>query len=318
MRKVLIILFLAISSVLSATNYYVRNGGSDAASGTSEATAWAHHPWMSTWTGHITLVAGDDVFMKRGDTWIIANPTAAFIFTAQSGTAGKSITTTAYGNGNDPVIKISTNSNYPVIRVYGDSYLTFDHLHIQHYSSTYSGGDMCGILITKKGIITPHHITITNCEMDNIPKTCVEGGDDSYHILIGDTTATQIASATNYSNHFHNFGYAGVILLGCDPSSNESHFDVYYNYIHDASNTVANNVEYGIAIAANPSSTAWPLYATIRYNNVQNIKTWSAISCHGGSYLYVLDNYVKGFGKNGITLSSTSGIGSLPDRKSVV
>jgi Secretion system C-terminal sorting domain/Putative flagellar system-associated repeat/Bacterial Ig-like domain (group 2) len=313
MRKVLIILFLAISSILSAANYYVKNGGSDGAFGTSDATAWAHHPWMSTWTGHVTLVAGDNVFMKRGDTWIIANPTAAFIFTAQSGTAGRSITTAAYGTGNDPVIKISTNSNYPVIRVYGDSYLTFDHLHIQHYSSTYSGSDMCGILITKKGIIAPHHINITNCEMDNIPRTCVEGNDDSHHIVIGDTTASHTATATNYSNHFHDFGYAGVSLLGCDPlSPHESHFDVYYNYVHDATGTNSGDNEYGIYFGASPSSTAWPKYATARYNKVENIGTWEGIDMHGGSYMYFQDNYIKNVGSAGFEILGTKNIGTLP------
>jgi hypothetical protein len=39
MRKIFTILFLAVNSALSATNYYVKNGGNDFAAGTSDATA---------------------------------------------------------------------------------------------------------------------------------------------------------------------------------------------------------------------------------------------------------------------------------------
>ena len=305
MRKVLILSFLLINTVLSATDYYVKNGGNDSNSGLDDANAWAHHPWMSTWTGKVILAPGDVVWMKRGGIWSIANPTAPFIFTTQSGSPGKHITTTAYGTGNDPVIEISTRSDYPVIMVYGNSYLTFDHLHIQHCSSTYISGNMCGILIGKRETTVPHQITITNCEMHNIPKTCVYGGDDSHHIVIGDTTAKQTATATRYSNHFHHFGYAGVILQGANPENNESHFYVYYNYVHDATGNVSGDNAYGIEMSATPSSSAWPKYATVRYNRVENIKTWKGIGSHGGSYLYFIDNYIKNFGANGI------GIGCL-------
>ena len=76
-------------SPLYETNYYVKTGGDDTKSGLTDADAWAHHPWMSTWTGSTVLVAGDVVNMKRGDTWTIVSPGAAYMTVAQNGTAGK-------------------------------------------------------------------------------------------------------------------------------------------------------------------------------------------------------------------------------------
>jgi len=39
MKKLIIIPYLFISLILSATNYYVKNGGNDGAAGTSDGTA---------------------------------------------------------------------------------------------------------------------------------------------------------------------------------------------------------------------------------------------------------------------------------------
>ena len=169
MRKVLIILFLALNTILSATNYYVKNGGNDAASGTSDATAWANHPWMSTWKGNTKLVAGDNVFMKRGDSWNIAAPSAPYMTVSQSGRAGSYITTTAYGTGNKPIIHISTNSAYPIIYGIGESFIVFDNLEIKHWSSSMDPGWYYCILFGHVGSKISHDWIITNCDIHNCP-----------------------------------------------------------------------------------------------------------------------------------------------------
>lgn len=79
--------------------YYVKNGGSDSANGLTDATAWAHHPWMTGWTAAAkSLVAGDIVSLKCGDVWVDK------IIAAQNGTSGNPITLTSYGTGNKPKI----------------------------------------------------------------------------------------------------------------------------------------------------------------------------------------------------------------------
>jgi hypothetical protein len=302
MRKVLIILFLALNTILSATNYYVKNGGNDSNSGLDDTHAWAHHPWMSTWTGHVTLAAGDNVYMKRGDTWSISSPSAAYMTVAQNGTSGNPITTTAYGTGAKPVIMIASGTFYPVIRGNSKSFVTFDNLDIKNSTATRDVNTIgIGIYLEKDvSNVPPHDWIITNCDIHNCPRTGIEGLDDAYNITIGDLNATSTATVSSYSNHIYNCGYAGVILSGINPATSRSDFNVYYNYVHDIDNTNTNRDAYGIGFTSNDQtstgngySSGWPKYCTAKYNYVATVPGHEGIDCHGGSYIYYLNNYVK-------------------------
>lgn len=296
------------------TIYYVSNNGSDANTGLTPKTAFAHHPWMSTWTGSVVLVPGDIVCMERGGTWTIASPAADYMTVAQSGTNGKPIITTAYGAGVKPLIKISTATAYPVINVYGESFLRFDNLHIQHNSSTYNSNSLyAGIRLVTETASVPHDIIITNCEMDNIPHSCVWGAENSYRITIGDTLATETATVTKYNNHFHDYGYAGVYLLGCNPSDDRSDFKVYYNYIHDATQVASGADEYGVAVGALANSHNWPSYVYVRFNYITDIKTHEGIDTHGGTHIYFQDNYVNNFGTAGIYATAAEAVNGFVD-----
>ena len=309
MKRILTLLFSLVCLQLSAKSYYVKTGGNDAAAGTSDALAWAHHPWMSSWVGTTVLVPGDIVYMKRGNSWVIANPTDAFMTTdeTQNGTKEHKIITTAYGTGTKPLIKISTDSDYPVIRIVRGAYLTFDNLEIEHNSSVYKSGRQTGFEL----VLESNNIVITNCDIHEIPMCGIWGMDDSYNITVGDTLATKIATRTGYSNNIYNFGYAGVILMGSNPDNLISNFKVYYNYIHDAKQTNAGDNEYGIAFTANAGCNSWPKYAIARFNRVENLRTWHGLDIHGGSYIYFTDNYIYNFGRNGISFGMMS-LGSLP------
>ena len=279
MRRLIIMSLLLLSNLfVNGTEYFVRTTGNDSNSGLSDAEAWAHHPWMSNWTGSVILKPGDIVRMRRGDIWSIANPVAAFLTADQSGSPGMPIITTAYGTGGKPLIRITTASNVPVVYAAGKSYLTFDNLHIQHHSGNYAL-DRDGFKLVQ----VCHDIVFTNNEIDNIPSIAIWGRGDCYNIVVGDTTAGKIATTTEYSNHIHHFGYAGVGLVGVNPENKESHFFVYYNYIHDATRTQAGDMEYGIYFSGSESSSAWPKYAYARFNRVENIKTWECLDMHGGS-----------------------------------
>ena len=94
MKKLIIIFFLFISLVTQGAIYYVKDDGSDANTGLSDAQAWQ----TLTKVNAVSFAPGDMVLFKRGDTFrgYLAIPT--------SGTAGNYITYGAYGSGAKPKI----------------------------------------------------------------------------------------------------------------------------------------------------------------------------------------------------------------------
>jgi hypothetical protein len=293
-------------------SYYVDfTTGSDSNPGT-EVQPLKYHPWMSDATSGITLQPGDTIYMKRGETWSKSGATAPWISVQASGSAGSPITTTAYGTGNLPLVKIATGANRPVISdTGGHAYITWDSLDIQHYSSTWllSTTYADGIEFEKSGANVPHDWIITNCEIHNIPETAILNDTDCYNITIGDVAATATATASAYSNNIHDYGYGGIILRGANPTTLRSDWNVYYNYVHTGTGgNPANHNCYGIAFGSSGNSTGWPKYVTVRYNRVEDIPMWEGIDTHGGQYIYFLDNYVKNCYR-AILLSMTTGAG---------
>jgi len=87
-----IIVLLAMP--LYATEYYVKNGGNDAASGLDDDNAWET---IAKVNGE--SFSGDDIiYFKRGDTW------REQLTVPDSGTSGHPTTIQAYGEGADPII----------------------------------------------------------------------------------------------------------------------------------------------------------------------------------------------------------------------
>jgi len=98
MKKQLTILFLFINLTLQATNYYVKTGGSDVANGLTDATAWATTSRVNTKWGDGTIIAGDNIYFRRGDTF------TGYLTAGSSGNASNRITVGAYGSGANPII----------------------------------------------------------------------------------------------------------------------------------------------------------------------------------------------------------------------
>jgi hypothetical protein len=95
MKRYLIILFLLLSTLAGATNYYVKTGGSDAASGLDNANAWATISKVSGFA----FSAGDTIFFNKGDTF------RGLLYNQHSGSAiGGRIVYDAYGTGAKPKI----------------------------------------------------------------------------------------------------------------------------------------------------------------------------------------------------------------------
>jgi len=94
--KILLTILLFISVNCFATNYYIKDGGSNSADGLSDATAWASISKVnSSFSG---FSAGDSILFKRGDTFY------GSIVASKSGTSGNHIIISAYGIGAAPII----------------------------------------------------------------------------------------------------------------------------------------------------------------------------------------------------------------------
>ena len=125
---IFLIMSFSVSS-FSATTYYVSSSfGSDSNNGTSTDTPWAHAPGMTNVEGvpaSTTLVAGDQILFKRGDTWSEIRLTPG-----QSGNADTDagrIYYGGYGSGEKPVINGTSNQSF---NIDGKSYLKFENLQV--------------------------------------------------------------------------------------------------------------------------------------------------------------------------------------------
>ena len=121
MRKLFIILFWFICLSIGATNYYVKTGGNDASAGTSDGTAWATITKVNTALAAHTIVAGDNVYFNRGNTF------SGTITVVYSGSVGSPITISAYGTGANPIITgLTTLSSWTQVGSTNVYYATLD------------------------------------------------------------------------------------------------------------------------------------------------------------------------------------------------
>ncbi len=99
MRLKLVLFLLTLSPVISATDYYVKNGGNNNADGKSDATAWATISKVNS----TSLQPGDVVFFRCGDRW------RETLEVPRSGSSSAYIKFTKYGQGLNPKI-VGSNS----------------------------------------------------------------------------------------------------------------------------------------------------------------------------------------------------------------
>ena len=298
-----------------AADYYVDyTNGNDSNVGSVELPL-KNHPWMNTFTGSLTLSPGDTVYMKRGEQWVTSDVSGPFITIDEttSGTAGNYITTTAYGSGGDnqPLIYVDSAylTGHAVILSRGASYIVLDNLHIKNVT----GGSGYGINLmdSNSGDDYSHDWVITNNEIEDVVVGINSATNNTYNITIGDENATTIATQTEYSNHIHDVGSAGVFLPGRNPTTGVSNNKVYYNYIHDGLQTDCADFEYGILFGSWDYTVARPTYVYARYNRIENFDVHEGIDSHGSDYTWIENNYVYNTAGNinvGYSPSSANGV----------
>src|SRR5665811_728715 len=96
LKNALIIAFLILSTIASATDYYVSSSGNDANNGISSSTPWKTIAKVNS--AFSLMKPGDRILFNRGDTFY------GTIIVTKSGSAGSPITIGAYGTGNNPII----------------------------------------------------------------------------------------------------------------------------------------------------------------------------------------------------------------------
>ena len=94
MKKLIFIPLLFFSLILSATNYYVKNGGNNSETGADDAHAWETIAKVNSFS----FSAGDTCFFKRGDTF------TGTLTPLASGNSGAYIVFGAYDSGDKPII----------------------------------------------------------------------------------------------------------------------------------------------------------------------------------------------------------------------
>ncbi|MBN1598672.1 MAG: right-handed parallel beta-helix repeat-containing protein, partial [Bacteroidales bacterium] len=105
MRRVFILFFWVLSSVVSASTYYVSTEGNDGSDGLTIPTAWKTISKVNS--AFSSMKPGDRVLFRRGDTFY-----GTLTITA-SGIAGNNIVISAFGTGANPVISgFSTLSSW--------------------------------------------------------------------------------------------------------------------------------------------------------------------------------------------------------------
>ena len=105
LKSILIIAFLILTTIASATDYYVSSAGNDASDGLSISTSWRTIAKVNS--AFINLNPGDRILFNRGDTFY------GNLIIGKSGTSGNPITISYYGSGTDPVLSgFSTLSSW--------------------------------------------------------------------------------------------------------------------------------------------------------------------------------------------------------------
>ena len=156
--------FTSTKSIAQNINYYIDSiGGSDANTGKSPTAAWQ----TITKVNATTFKAGDSVLFKCGSVW-----SGVTLHPLGSGTTGKPIVISKYGNGNLPLLKGNTSTVHLPYVVYlnNQQYITISNLEItNNYQQTNTGtASKRGVYVTAKDLGIVHCVTLKDLEIHDV------------------------------------------------------------------------------------------------------------------------------------------------------
>ncbi len=238
---------VAVAAPASAagTTYYVDAvAGSDAAAGTSTATAWK----TLTKVGATTFAAGDRILFNRGQSW------TGQLHPLGSGTSSSPITIGAYGSGNRPKIDGSSLTGGlttgAAVYLNNQQYWTIDNLEVVNNSGTDNFGSMTvngahrdGILVNNTSGSTLSGITITNNWVHNV-NGCFHCSEIDSHgnggiTVLAQGTSDSWANVLIQSNTVDSVGRTGI-----------GFWDISY-YTSDQTVVVASQLSTGVTVQDN-------------------------------------------------------------------
>ena len=295
MRKLLVILFLAISAVASATRYYVSSSGSNANDGLTIATPWQTVQYAEA---HATGT-GDVIALKKGDIWF--TDTALGIH--HGGIAGSPITWDGalWGSGANAIIRSSCNRTAPnlsVVNIIGCINVTFQNISVDG-NNTFTFGLVIGgtdNMYSAGGIQNSEkNIVVQNCSILNIGNgvsyaigllcqtwhndisditingNTLNGADDEQLAFYGGKTAdggtpSQCKNVYIGNNTLTNWGRR-CQSTGYGLQINNKITDVIIEY--NNLSTGANGHGNALQIESNESQPGWfPVRVKVRYNKI--------------------------------------------------
>lgn len=212
--KKLLLLLLILPLLSSATTYYVSATGGTGA-GTSTGTAWSISKFR-TEVNAGSINPGDFILFKRGDVFTSATE---FTGSGKSGSAGNTITLSAYGTGAKPRWEVATSKG--AFSIIGISYWVFDNLNFQDL--TFDNTDKvntapmnCGIRLGdfSSGGVQSNNNIIQYCDVDN----CGLG-----YVINGNNNIVQFCNITDLKNVVNtndggvgDYGANGITIAGDD------------------------------------------------------------------------------------------------------
>ena len=195
-------LFFSLNAFSQSISYYVDNAnGNDNNSGRTRNTAWRSLEKLNT----ITFEAGDQIFLKRGQTF------KGYLHLTGSGEKGNTIRLGSFGTGKRPVI--DGGDHQQVIQLLDGEYWDIENIET-------TGGKYAGIFIgCTKDDLELDHFRITNCYVHDIGDTSKLSWDHSKStggIIVTSGTFDSLNNPVFYNSVFND-----VVINNCT---------VRYNY----------------------------------------------------------------------------------------
>jgi parallel beta-helix repeat protein len=274
---------ITVNAASLGATYYVSTTGSDSNAGTLTA------PFLT-----INHAVG---LLNPGDTLEIRAGTYAEVLkdVIPSGTSTAEVTVMAYPGETVTIQPSSSTDN--LLTISSHSYITLKNLI---FDGTNLTGGVAIVKITyKSSSVYASHITLSGCEIRNIPYSS-SGNSQGILITKGSTTAAvdynQVLNCTIHDNG----GSTSTLNHGIYVETNHNTF---------ANNTIYNNSAYGIQIysgSATAGTTSYCSYNQIYGNTIYGEKTRSGIVISFGDSNQVYNNIIYGNADGGINLNNGS------------